>query len=154
MKPFPWSHKHRIVREPRSKLVVWSERFETGIRKVDEQHRELAGIINQLSDAMYSGKGRNMMGRTLATLEKYAAYHFSTEENLMASHGYPDLAEHRKGHESFSGIVLEYRQKFEGDGIVVPAEILCFMGQWIISHIMDEDMEFGRLLKRPEVARD
>ena len=88
-----------------------------------------------------------MMERTLATLEKYAAYHFSSEEELLANHGCRELARHKTGHDSFSRTIWEFRQKFYGDEILVPAEILDFLREWIISHILVEDMELGRLFR-------
>ena len=35
---------------PAKDLFVWSSRFETGIREVDQQHARLVQIINRLGD--------------------------------------------------------------------------------------------------------
>lgn len=134
------------VRKKRSNLVNWNSKMETGIREVDEQHKQLVGLINQLNEAMYAGKGRDLLGHTLVSLEKYALFHFGTEERLMAVHGYSEAASHKRGHQSFIDDIRRFRSRFDA-GRVFPVEIMFFLREWIIYHIMLSDRDLGHALE-------
>ena len=130
------------------KLVTWSNKLAVGVRVIDEQHMRLIELINQLSDAMYSGRGQNMLNKVLTVLETYALYHFDTEEKLMATHKYDESAAHKNGHELFTETVKRFRYKFDSGHVVVSTEILFFLREWIIAHIMKTDRELGLTLNR------
>ena len=135
------------ARSRRSKLVDWSSRMETGISEIDQQHKQLVDLVNQLSEAMYTGKGRDMLDHTLASLEKYALFHFGTEERLMAMHCYSEAASHKRGHESFIDDIRRFRRRFDA-GCIFPVEIMFFLREWIIYHIMMSDRDLGQTLAR------
>lgn len=130
------------------KLVTWSKKLAVGVKAIDEQHMTLIELINQLSDAMYSGRGQNMLNKTLTVLETYALYHFDTEEKLMTAHKYDESEAHKSDHELFTETVKSFRRKFDSGQIVVSVEILCFLREWIIAHIIKTDRELGLTLNR------
>jgi len=59
------------------------------IQSIDEQHKKLVALVNNLNDAMSSGKGQLIMGKILDDLVAYTKTHFATEERLMTTHTYP-----------------------------------------------------------------
>jgi hemerythrin-like metal-binding protein len=58
---------------------------------MDNQHRQLVDLLNQLENAMAKGKGKELVGKILSELIRYTQTHFSSEELLMLKHGFPDL---------------------------------------------------------------
>lgn len=65
-------------------IVPWNSSFETHIAIIDEQHRQLVALINDLSHEYVYGREIGEAERILDALIDYAAYHFKTEEALWA----------------------------------------------------------------------
>ncbi len=63
--------------------IPWLPAYEIKVSEIDEQHRELFRMFNDLLDAMWDGKGRDIMQEKLQFLANYAVTHFNTEENYM-----------------------------------------------------------------------
>jgi hemerythrin len=64
-------------------IFLWKKSYEIGIAEIDNQHRNLVGIINELSDAMMNRKGYIIVPKILEKLVDYIQFHFTTEEEIM-----------------------------------------------------------------------
>ncbi|MFN3309093.1 MAG: bacteriohemerythrin, partial [Anaerolineales bacterium] len=64
-------------------LITWSDEFSVNIKEIDNQHRQLIEMVNQLQRAMKEGKGAAALNDILQRLIDYTDYHFSTEERMM-----------------------------------------------------------------------
>jgi hemerythrin-like metal-binding protein len=128
-------------------LFPWEKRYETGIDKIDEQHKELVRIINGLHEAMKQGEGRSAIEGALKDLKDYTIYHFDTEEELMSKYGYPSFDEHRRQHEFFRARINEHLKNYlEGD-YMVTIDLSDFLREWLSSHILGSDKEFAPFLR-------
>ena len=77
--------------------IVWDNSFSVGIEEIDEQHKKWISIINDLHDALMSGKNLgSITGKSLKAMEEYAHFHFSFEEEYLQKAGYPYLENHKK----------------------------------------------------------
>ena len=63
--------------------IRWSEKYSVNVTKIDEQHKKLVSLINEMYDAMRAGKGKDILGAVIAKIVDYTVYHFSTEELLL-----------------------------------------------------------------------
>ena len=72
-------------------LLTWSSKYSVNVGSLDSQHNVLFGILNDLHEAMMKGQAQKMTGELLGKLVKYTREHFTAEEALMASTGYPEL---------------------------------------------------------------
>lgn len=133
-------------------LFLWKKSYETGIAEVDDQHRQLVGIINKLSDAMMEQKGYMTVPRILEELADYVQLHFTTEEWIMGNSGYPALEEHKKEHLKLTDSLLQFRKEFSQDHKVKPSEVLNFLCVWLKEHILVNDKEFGSFFKNLPAA--
>jgi len=52
-------------------LITWNAALSVGVKEIDDQHKKLIDLVNQLNDAMHAGKGRDVLGAVLAELVKY-----------------------------------------------------------------------------------
>lgn len=123
----------------------WSHLFETGLAEVDEQHRRLVALVNQLGKDIHSAS-LSHIDQTLDELVKYTVYHFECEEGFMDRHGLEPVyvERHRETHRRFVQQVanwLERRKK--GEGIELQ-QLLEFLANWLIFHIMGDDQSLGR----------
>ena len=55
-------------------LFTWQDKYSVGIRQIDDQHKQLINMINELNDAMLAGKEKEVL---LTELNKRANYYVS-----------------------------------------------------------------------------
>lgn len=124
-------------------LVDWSDKLSIGIPEVDAEHQHLVAILNELDEAMRSGKGTRIMGQILARLLDYTETHFKSEEGLMAESAYPGLALHQTQHRQLMEKAGHLRQKFIGSNQRITREMMDFLKYWLSNHILVDDKAFG-----------
>ncbi|MCL2617839.1 MAG: bacteriohemerythrin [Defluviitaleaceae bacterium] len=125
-------------------MLTITKDLETGVAKVDEQHREL---VNQLNSMMTSqGSTRDENEKTLQFLTEYALMHFKTEEDLMEECKYPALLIHQGQHRLFVEKYLVFKENFEKDPDAnsVSVDMLDFLKSWLLNHIKVSDVAFGK----------
>lgn len=130
-------------------LVNWNRLFETDIEEIDNQHRRLVGLLNQVYDASKDGKADTVLNNVLAELINYTHDHFSTEERLMIEMGYPDYSGHKKEHESLAQRVHEFQDKYiksSKDPLLVQ-ELSLFLKGWLTNHIVVTDKRYAPFFK-------
>ena len=108
-------------------FMTWSRHFETGINKVDSQHRALVDLVNKAAPflAEAGNSGIASAGHLLDQLGHYATVHFQDEEHLMHEAGLDPayLAHHQGTHESFGRAVATMRQQASQPEMRLPRRI-------------------------------
>lgn len=127
-------------------LVNWSDQLSVNIRQIDEQHKKLVSMLNELHDAMLNGKGRDVLSQILDGLAEYTVTHFATEENLMKKYNYPGYVNHKAEHDRFVEKVSEFKEKLSQGQLTLTMEVLNFLKDWLTSHIMGSDKKYGPFL--------
>ncbi|MDR2947352.1 MAG: hemerythrin family protein [Candidatus Adiutrix sp.] len=125
--------------------MLWSASLETGIPKIDEQHKELFRQIDILMD-------RSQAARIPATLEflgKYVVKHFGDEQVLHATSKYPKAMAHKQMHIAFIAKYKEMKSEYEtaGDKLTVVLNINKICVGWLKDHILVHDKEFATYYK-------
>ena len=66
------------------KKIDWSDEYLLGVPEIDQQHKKLVAIANELYDVVLGSEAdfKAKMPVVLKTLTDYTKYHFSTEEAL------------------------------------------------------------------------
>jgi len=123
----------------------WNDSLLTGIKTIDDQHKQLVEMVNTLHDTM-ERSGQCLAPELVDRLKTYAAEHFHVEEGYMQAFAYPEFEAHLKEHEGFYAAVLSC-EKGCADGSTHPAELLEFLKSWLTHHILDVDMKMGRFLE-------
>ncbi len=129
-------------------LVVWSPKLSVGVKAIDEQHTVLFDSINELHAAMMKGQARAIIGELLCRLLLYTRNHFSDEERMMESAGYPDLAQHRIQHRTLTKKVEEYIVRFQKGDITLSLDLSGFLSDWLKTHIQSVDQSYGPCLNQ------
>lgn len=127
-------------------LIVWGPMLNVGVKEIDDQHRKLVDLVNQLNDAMAAGKGRNTLAPVLDELVRYTQYHFGTEERLMAKHPGSQSAAHKGEHQKFIADVSAFKKKFDSGNAMISTEIMIFLRDWLSKHILQTDKKFAQAL--------
>ena len=64
-------------------LFHWSDDFSINIQEIDEQHKVLVDLLNQLHVAIREHHGKTTSREILNRLAEYTRTHFLLEESLM-----------------------------------------------------------------------
>lgn len=128
--------------------IEWSDDFSVKVSDMDAQHKKLFGMINDLNDAISSGKGRDAVSAVLKRLVDYVVEHFGEEEKLLASVNYPELDQQKQMHAMFIKKSLEFKESFDSGKALVGTDIVLFLKDWLIQHIMRKDKQYGPWVKK------
>jgi hemerythrin len=125
--------------------MLWSKSLETGIGKIDEQHKELFRRIDILMDQ--SNKDR--IKETIEFLGSYIVTHFNDEQKMHIESKYPKATIHKGYHD---GYVISFRQLKEqnlkeGHTLATSQAINKNVIGWLKEHIMVHDREFATYYK-------
>lgn len=122
--------------------IIWDSSFETSIPEIDDQHKRLVSIINELADAI-GHTPKEILADTVARLKDYAQYHFRDEEQMMESAGYDGLQEHRDEHREFMDQIMLFDLDviLSSDGLAW--DMLHYLRGWLTTHILVTDMKFA-----------
>ncbi|NPA48695.1 MAG: hemerythrin family protein [Thermodesulfobacteria bacterium] len=126
-------------------FVLWKPCYCIGDSKIDNQHRSLVSLLNFLYDRVQAACPKRLIDRVLMELVRYAEEHFQDEEDLMERIGFPELEHHRREHERLLMEVFAFKEKFD-HGFATKMELLHFLRDWLINHVIDEDLKIRRYL--------
>lgn len=131
-------------------FVDWEERYAVGIAVIDEQHKELLKLTNGLYEACCQGDdiARSQFQGVVHSMVDYVKFHFTTEEQIMERVNYPELAEHKREHESFIRKIFEGVKAFESGKSFVPNTFVRYLRDWVLTHIAMSDRKYTEYILR------
>jgi len=127
-------------------LIKWNDSFSVNVVRIDQEHKKLVEMINELTDAMKAGHGKDVLGNILDRLISYTAFHFKTEEQYFMQVQYPDAVAHKKEHAAFVQKVTDFKKEFDAGRVTVSVNILQFLSKWLQNHIKGTDQKYSSFL--------
>jgi hemerythrin len=124
-------------------FIVWNDKVSLEIMALDEDHRELIGLINDIYDSILHRASQANLRSHIERLSRFAAIHFAHEEELAfrASLTLPDA--HRKAHQDFALWVDDIHFRYE-NGLAAEAslQLLNQLKDWLFDHfqLFDKDL--------------
>ncbi|MCX8027305.1 MAG: bacteriohemerythrin, partial [Thermodesulfovibrionales bacterium] len=136
----------------KDEFIEWGDVFSVNIRDIDEQHKQLFKLVNELFAAWKGNKPKEVVGRALDGLIQYTATHFKTEEDYFKKHNYPDAANHIEIHKALVKQALDLKQKFDAGTLDINMEVMNFLKNWLNNHILRVDKRYGPYLRSKGVV--
>jgi hemerythrin-like metal-binding protein len=136
-------------------FIDWDSSYSVGSLVLDQQHKTLVELINQLHTAMLRGAQRRDLERIFGDLVHYTDSHFRSEEGLMWQAGYPELEAHRKLHQAFIERAQQLHTQLREGKFTVSMELLRFLKTWLSEHILGTDQQYAPYLssaRRPALT--
>ena len=124
-------------------LMSWKEEYSVRVNLIDQQHRKLIDLLNQLYDGLKAQRGKEVLGPVLHELVGYTESHFTTEERLMQTHGYPGFQPHKLEHQMLVKKVRDFQKDFEAGKSAVSIELMSFLKGWLENHILKTDKQYS-----------
>jgi hemerythrin-like metal-binding protein len=132
-------------------LITWMDDFSVNIKEIDNQHRQLIEIVNQLHRAMREGKSSQMINDIINRLIDYTQYHFETEERLMEAYNFPGYVHHKAEHAKLTRQVQEFQRQYRQNPMGLSVQLLNFLKSWVADHILQTDKQYTRFLNNQGV---
>ncbi len=127
-------------------LMQWSSELSVGINSIDQQHKRLVDLINQLNDAMKQKLSKSTLLHTINELKQYTVEHFAKEEVLFKKYSYPETESHQRIHAIFVDKVKKFEEDVSAGRVTVSMSIMTFLKDWLIKHIMGTDKKYAPFL--------
>lgn len=118
-------------------LMVWKDAYSVGNELLDNQHKRLIELANELN-------GDADLGEVLDGLREYGEAHFRAEESLLEAANYPELELHRSHHDAFRAWLAEViaARNSGGDAAVVRRDVHHYLSIWLANHLLVADKAF------------
>jgi hemerythrin len=127
-------------------LLNWNNSYTVCDEMLDNQHKKLVSIINDLFDALKEGKGNEVQGSILNELVSYTQTHFRAEEEKFKRTQYGEVTSHLAEHKDFVAKILDFKRSFDSGKIGLSIEIMNFLKDWLINHIKGTDKGYVEFL--------
>jgi hemerythrin len=129
-------------------LVDWDNKYSVRIPLIDEQHKHLIRLTNDLYQACLSGgeAAKTKFRDTARAVADYIKYHFSAEEKILERINYPELPEHKRQHETLIRQVIDNIKHFEEGGRFAPNAFVRTLKDWILAHIAVADLRYAEYI--------
>jgi hemerythrin len=130
--------------------IPWNSSYSVNVKEIDEQHKKLLEMINNLADITLSESKvptddeRNKLENILNELIRYTEYHFSTEEDYFDEFDYENADSHKKEHKKFVEKIKEFMKRFRNKEASISFELINFLQDWLIDHIMGTDKKYTK----------
>ena len=134
-------------------MIAWDDVYSVDIQEIDEQHKCLIEIMNELYTAMANKSNRDLIGDVLDKLVDYTKIHFAVEETLMRVFHYDGYEEHKAIHDKIVMRVLDFQNQFRSGNDKVGMELLMFLKDWLFDHINKIDKQYVKTFHKAGVKK-
>lgn len=124
-------------------FMIWNDQLSVGVRVIDDDHRKMICMINDLYEAILAGDASERLEGIIDGLVVYTRIHFAREERFFRQVNYPDAIEHKKEHDLFTRRVIELDARSRRSGENLSLEVMVLLKDWLFEHILGADKRFG-----------
>lgn len=133
-------------------IFKWNDIYSVKVTEMDDQHKKLLDLINQLHDAMLQRRAKEVQKRILDQLITYTKTHFGNEERLMKHHSYPGLPEQLTQHEIFVDKLRNWLDDYKEGKLTLSLDMMNFLKDWLINHIQKIDKKYSDFFNQKGVT--
>jgi len=143
----------QAVNESRA-YIPWTDEFSVGIQEIDEQHKVLVNLLNNLyEEAIIKQASLTTIHAVLDELVQYTIVHFAVEESLYRIFNYPGYEIHAEQHQHLKKQVIDICIKLKTTENTVSLELLSFLRKWLKEHILQDDKAAASFLLQQNLQK-
>jgi len=128
--------------------ISWKEEFSIGNNDIDNDHKMLIDIHNDLIDLIDLNNNREEFAMILSKLSDYTLTHFKKEEKYLEQYTYQDISAYKSKHLAYTCIIAKFNLDLYSNHPPEPLEVLKLVLTWLTEHIVksDTDLKITRVL--------
>ncbi|QPJ62591.1 MAG: bacteriohemerythrin [Candidatus Nitronauta litoralis] len=133
-------------------LMDWNDALSVNIQEIDNHHKRLINLINDVYRGIMLGHTEGSIHQTLDELVSFTQKHFAYEERLFGDHSYPDRDAHKAKHEELLSQVGDLANRYKSGEAGVGTRMMTFLKDWLVQHIMGTDQQYTSFLNNKGVV--
>lgn len=124
--------------------VIWSDMFSVHVPYIDNQHKKLFALMNDLHTTIKEPEAKGSIFQKLNDFLHYTEMHFKDEEDILDLIKYPQvkLKRHKRIHESVIEQVYKLNDQLTKGDDQFLYNLEYFLNSSVIHHILVHDKEF------------
>lgn len=129
-------------------MFEMKDEYKTGVTFIDEQHKMIFDIANRtyylLKNEFVIDKFDKVV-ELIDELKEYSAFHFNEEEAYMKKIEHKKMFTQKIEHDKFIKMMDDIDlSKIDKDQDKYISEILVFLNDWLVHHILERDLLIGK----------
>lgn len=128
-------------------FIEWEDTLSVGIDSIDNQHRHLIDLINNLYTTVISSNSHLIIGPLLIELLEYVYIHILTEEAYFDKYQFPDKIAHSRLHTEFIHRIYTLQEHLSNANKPITIDDIKLIKDWFILHIMKQDIVYATFIK-------
>lgn len=136
--------------------IIWKKAMSLGNDIIDHDHQFMVNLVNTIELILQKPEEGELLTEAFEQLYDYAVNHFRREESIQRKINYPKSIHHKNTHNTLLEQLEELKQEITDVNSSMEIkereeEIISFLRNWLISHVLEEDMLLKPyLLKHPK----
>ncbi len=126
--------------------LQWSSDLESGIKDIDNQHKELIELINSAHKLTEKNEVKKIEALITKLLD-YSRYHFSTEEKYFIEYNYPEAEEHKFEHAKLIEKTISKYEQVKNNQETTRS-FFAFLKTWWEHHLKFDDKKYRDYFKK------
>jgi len=118
---------------------------------LDYHHQKLFDLLNTVYENVMNSLEVGDALPVIDELLKYTRLHFSAEEQYMRGKTFHDIDAHISKHRGFTHTIEKMKAHYHGNRLEVAQELIIVLCEWLLYHVMNDDMKFTDLSTGIEV---
>ncbi len=128
--------------------MEWKDEYEIGIIEIDEQHKHLFNLVNNLKkDMAGSLSNEEVLAETLPKIVAYALEHFHYEEKVMKELHFTGIEKQRIQHQNLIKEIKEILNQMKWGRKYNPIQLYNLLSQWLLEHFVVEDRKLKEFVQ-------
>jgi diguanylate cyclase (GGDEF)-like protein/hemerythrin-like metal-binding protein len=122
--------------------LTWRDAYACGEPAIDDEHRELFRLCNDLLRTVAAEPGLETLLRVWDALLSHTVEHFAHEEEILRRRGYPELEQHAESHRHLIARAMELRGQVEQRDGYFGSVVKFLYRDLVVLHLLNEDRAF------------
>ena len=135
------------IRENTMNDIRWTEALSVGNEAIDDDHRHLFDLLDQLQRATPAGLVTQEVVGVVDELVRYTENHFRREEEFMQRVAYPAYPAHKIEHERFVSEVHALQSRLARGAQTLILSIDKLLSDWLRQHVLVVDKALAEYLR-------
>lgn len=120
-------------------LMQWKPEYSVGVESMDDEHREMIDLINEIYDKLESTPDTDQVEQCLGDIFSTVSMHFALEERLMRKSSYAEYQAHKDDHEELLDQIRDLMDDFVADTAAGAVKLEQSLSDWFADHFSTFD---------------
>ena len=128
--------------------LEWSDSLSVSVMEIDEQHKKLVEVINELNSKLRAGSSPEEQKKAIEEIVYLISDNMRLEENMMQEFHFPGFKAHLLCHAEVAAMLHKLRSQSEQAGFMLTPEVPAVLMNCLNSHIRDVDRRYSACFNR------